>query len=37
MIANFGEAEIYRAAQRRLTFTPVDREMFSRIQIARRF
>jgi len=29
MIANFGEAEVLRAAQRRLRFTPSDREMFS--------
>jgi hypothetical protein len=37
MIAYFGEAEISRAAQRRLTFTHADREMFLRTQIARRF
>lgn len=37
MIRNFGEAEIYSAAQRRLTFTAFDREMFFRTQIARRF
>jgi len=37
MIANFREAEIYRAAQRRLMFTGYDREMFFRMQIARRF
>jgi hypothetical protein len=37
MIAKFGEVEIYRAAQRRLTFTPFDREVFFRMQIARHF
>lgn len=30
MIANFAEPEVLRASQRRLRFTPSDREIFSR-------
>jgi hypothetical protein len=37
MIAHFGEAEISRAAQRHLTFTRPDREMFLSMQIARAY
>ena len=37
MAAHFRHAEIYRAAQRRLTFTRADRERFFGTQIARGF
>jgi len=36
MIKNFGEAEVQRAAQRRLIFTGSNREMFSGSEIVRR-
>jgi hypothetical protein len=36
MIDRFGEAQIYRAAQGRLAFTPADRQMLLSSQIARR-
>ncbi|HMF79532.1 MAG TPA: hypothetical protein VK604_27975 [Bryobacteraceae bacterium] len=35
MVANFGETEVLKAAQRRLLFTPFDYEIFSRSQMAR--
>jgi hypothetical protein len=36
MIAHFGDDEVLKASQRRLTFTAFDREMFFKTQIARR-